>query len=70
MTNYETDPQKNRPKSISKRQARVSPSGCGVFLTAAELQALGVNPETADIVEYSVSADGCVHFTTISGEGP
>lgn len=40
------------------RDARVSESGCGIFLTAAELRSLGVDPDTATVVEYSVTEDG------------
>jgi hypothetical protein len=36
------------------RSARVSPAGAAVFLTADDLVALGINPETAQQLQYRV----------------
>lgn len=40
------------------REARVSNSGCGIFLTAAELRSLGIDPDSIGVVEYAVTEDG------------
>jgi hypothetical protein len=49
------------------REAKVSNAGCGIFLTAAELRTLGVNPDAVDAVEYAVS-DGNLSVETRGGE--
>lgn len=43
---------------MSNRQARVSSAGAAIFLTPAELQALGVDPAAVDAVEYRVVQSG------------
>lgn len=48
-------PRRDNPMS---RQAKVSNAGCGIFLTADELRAIGVDPDAADAVEYAVSDGG------------
>lgn len=40
------------------RSARVSDAGCAIFLTPAELRALGIDPATVDAVEYRVAQSG------------
>lgn len=52
---------------MSERQARVSQSGCSVFLTVADLRALGVDPEVVDSVEYRISEDG-LRFVSLAEE--
>jgi len=42
------------------RQAKVSEAGCGIFLTAAELRTLGVDPDAVDAVEYSITDSGVI----------
>ncbi|MFC6753363.1 hypothetical protein [Halorubrum tibetense] len=42
------------------REAKVSNAGCGIFLTAADLHTLGVDPEAIDAVEYDVTESGLV----------
>lgn len=42
------------------RQAKVSNSGCGIFLSRADLKALGINPENADTVNYRIFEDRIV----------
>jgi len=37
-----------------ERAARVSPAGAAVFLTSADLEELGVDPETVESIAYSV----------------
>lgn len=40
------------------REAKVSNAGCGIFLTAAELHTLGVDPDAVDAVEYDITESG------------
>ena len=45
---------------MSDRQARVGETGAGIFLTPADLRALGVDPEVADAVGYTVTERGII----------
>ena len=45
---------------MSERRASVSETGCGIFLTAAELRSLGVDPESTESVDYAVTEGGIV----------
>jgi len=45
---------------MNTRQAKVSDAGCGIFLTEAELRALGVDPDAVDTVDYTVTDSGLV----------
>lgn len=45
---------------MSTRQAKVSNAGCGIFLTEADLRALGIDPDAVDTVDYSVTDSGLV----------
>jgi hypothetical protein len=45
---------------MSDRQARVSDSGCGIYLTPGELRTLGVDPEDADQLAYTVTESGLI----------
>lgn len=52
---------------MSERTAKVSDGSCAVFLTTAELRALGVDPEGTDRIGYSVTDAGIV-VSDIGGE--
>lgn len=43
---------------MTRREARVSNSGCGIFLTDSELRVLGIDPDNSDCVTYSVTESG------------
>jgi hypothetical protein len=50
------------------REAKVSNAGCGIFLTAAELHTLGVDPDAADAVEYDITESGLTVAESSGGE--
>lgn len=50
------------------REAKVSNAGCGIFLTAAELHTLGVDPDAVDAVEYDVTESGLIVTDSRGGE--
>lgn len=54
-------------RSDMSRKAQVSELGCGIFLTAAELRVIGVDPNDVDAVEYVVTESGLVVGDSLGG---
>lgn len=52
---------------MSKRQARVSDAGCGIYLTVEELRLLGINPDVVDTISYDVT-DSAVVVTDVGSK--
>lgn len=50
------------------REARVSELGCGIFLTADEIRAIGVDPDDVDAVEYAVIESGLIVTNSQGGD--
>jgi hypothetical protein len=42
---------------MTRRTAKVTPGGCGIFVTADELRSLGIDPDDVDSLSYAIGED-------------
>lgn len=54
---------------MTPRTAKVTPSGCGIFVTADELRSLGIDPDHVDSLAYAIG-DRQIELETRDEEVP
>ena len=54
---------------MTRRTAKVTPGGCGIFVTADELRSLGINPDDVNSLAYAIGEDR-IELKTAEKEAP